>query len=115
MTGFNLGHSHPEDLHHLIPEVVDDFDGDAAGGWLGEGPGGVAVERFPGFQVDLGFEGGLESFVGVVGTEKVSVAHEEAFLVVVGVDKPAGDAVGVVATDFSGVGVEDIHAVDSDL
>ncbi len=37
---------------------------------------------------------------------------EEAFLVVVSVDKPAGDAVGAVATDLAGIGVEDIHTVD---
>ena len=82
---------------------------------LGKGRGGVAVEGFPGFLVDFGFQGGLEGFVGVVGAEEVGVAHEEAFLVVVGIDEPAGDAIGVVAADFAGVGVEDVHAVDSDL
>ena len=30
----------------------------------------------------------------------------ETFFVVVGVDEPAGDAVGVVAADFAGVGVQ---------
>ena len=43
------------------------------------------------------------------------MAHEEAFLVVVGIDEPAGDAVGVVASDFAGVGVENVHTVDLDL
>ena len=33
----------PKDLHHLVPKVVDDLDGDAAGFGLGEGAGGVAV------------------------------------------------------------------------
>ena len=36
---------------------------------------------------------------------------EEAFLVVVGIDKPAGDAVGVVAADLAGAGVEHVHAL----
>lgn len=40
------------------------------------------------------------------------MADEEAFLVVVGVDEPAGDPVGTVATDFAAAGVEDIHAAD---
>ena len=57
----------------------------------------------------------LRDFVGVVSPEEIGVAHEEAFLVVVGIDEPAGDAVGVVAADFAGVGVENVHAVDLDL
>ena len=85
--------------------MVDDLDGDAAGGGAVEGAGGVAVEGFPGSSVDLGLEGGLERLVGVVGAEEVGVADEEALLVVVGVDEPAGDAVGVVAADFAGVGL----------
>ena len=43
------------------------------------------------------------------------MADEEAFFVVVGVDKPAGDAVGTVAADFAGVRVKDINPVDLDL
>ena len=46
---------------------------------------------------DLGLQGGLEGLVRVVGAEEVGVAHEEALLVVVGVDEPAGNAVGAVA------------------
>jgi len=45
----------PENLHHFVAEVVDDFDGDSPVGWFLEGAGGVAVEAFPGFFVDLGF------------------------------------------------------------
>ena len=40
---------------------------------------------------------------------------EEAFFVVVCINEPAGDAVGTIAADFAGVGVEDIHAVDLNL
>ena len=43
------------------------------------------------------------------------MADEEAFFVVVGVDQPAGDTVGTVAADFSGVGMKNIDAVDFDL
>ncbi len=43
------------------------------------------------------------------------MADEEAFFVVVGVDEPAGDFVGVAGADFAGLGVEDIDAVDDDL
>jgi len=45
------------------------------------------------------------------------VADEEAFFVVVGVDEPAGDAIGAVAADFADVGVEDVDtvALDPDL
>ena len=50
----------------------------------------------------------LRAFVRVVGAEEVGVAHEEALLVVVGVDEPAGDAVGAVAAhlvQLRGVGL----------
>ena len=73
------------------------------------------MEGFPGFLVDLGFERRAQGFVRVASAEEVGVADEEAFLVVVGIDEPAGDAVGAVAADFAGVGVEYIHAVDLDL
>lgn len=104
-----------EDFHDFVAEVVDGFDGDAAGGGLFKGAGGGTVEAVPGLFVDLGFEGGFEGFVGIVLAEEVGVADEKGFAVVVGIDHPAGDAVGVVAADFAFFGVEDIDALDSDL
>ncbi len=43
------------------------FYGDAAGLGFVEGARGVAVQGGPGFFVDLGFEGGFQGAVGVVG------------------------------------------------
>jgi len=40
------------------------------------------------------------------------MADEEAFLVVVGVDEPAGDTFGSITADFAGIGVEYINTVD---
>ena len=54
------------------------------------------MQRLPGFPVDFGLESRPEGFVGVVGAEEVSVANEEALLVVVGVNEPASDTVGAV-------------------
>ena len=65
--------------------------------------------------VDFGFEGCLEGFVRVVGAEEIGMAHEEALLVVVGIDEPAGDAVGAVTADLAGVGVEHVDAMNGDL
>ena len=70
--------------------MVDDFHGNAAGGRSGKGPGGVAVEAGPGLGVDLGLERGFQGLVGVAGAKEIGVAHEETFLVVVGVDEPKG-------------------------
>ena len=36
--------SYAEDLQYFVAEVVDDLDGDAAGGRAVEGAGGVAVQ-----------------------------------------------------------------------
>ena len=73
------------------------------------------MEGGPGVCVDFGFEGGFQGGVGIVGAEEISVADEETFLVIVGVDKPAGDAIGTVAADLAGVRVENVDAVDGDL
>ena len=43
------------------------------------------------------------------------MADEEALLVVVGVDEPGGDAVGVVGADFAGVGIEHVDALHAHL
>ena len=42
------------------------------------------------------------------------MADEEAFFVVIGVDEPAGDFVGVAALDFAELRLEDVHSVDLD-
>ena len=59
------------------------------------------MQRFPDFPVDFNFEGRFEGFVRVVGAEEVGVANEEALFVVVGIDEPAGDAVGAVTADIT--------------
>jgi len=43
------------------------------------------------------------------------LADEEALFVVVGIDEPTGDAVGSVAADLAGAGLENVDAVNSDL
>ena len=57
----------------------------------------------------------LRALYGSLAPRKVSVADEEAFLVVIGIDEPAGDAVSVVTADLAGVGVEHVDAFDFDL
>ena len=95
--------SDSEHLHHFVAEVVDDLDGDAAGGGFRERTGDIATEAFPGFLVDFGLEGGLEGLVGVARRAgEVGVADEEAFAVVFGVQHPAGDSLGAVTPALAG-------------
>lgn len=58
--------------------------------------------------MDFGLEGGLGGFVGIAGAEKIGMADEEAFFVVIGIDEPAGDAFGSAGADFAGVGVKNV-------
>ena len=102
-------------LHHFIAQMIDYLYRDTAERWLVKRAGGVAVERAPGVFIDLGFERGLERLVRVVRAKEIRVTDEEALLVLVGIDEPAGDPVGAVAADFARVGVEHVHAVDLDL
>ena len=74
----------------------------------------VLVEGRPGGFVDLGAEGALELFVGLVGAGEVGVADEEALAVVVGVDEPAGDVVGRAGADLAGGRVVNVDAFDVD-
>ena len=94
--------------------MVDHLHRDAAGRGLVKGAGGVAVQTGPGVLVDFGLEAVFEGGVGVAGAKEVGLADEKAFLVVVGVDEPAGDAFGAIGADFAGVGVEDVYAFHSD-
>src|SRR5262245_60110802 len=94
--------------------MVDHLDGDPSRARLRERARGVAVERLPGSLVDLGLERRLQRLVRVAGAEEVGLPDEEALLVVVGVDEPAGDALGAVAAHLAGAGVEDVDAVDLD-
>jgi hypothetical protein len=64
--------------------------------------------------VDFRLEGSLECFVRIVGAKVISVADEDCFFVVIGVDEPTGNAVGAVASNFTRVGVEYINPVDLD-
>ena len=112
----DLSHSvYSKHLHHLIPK------------WL---------ITFTAMRPDFGFSKGrevslwsvsqaswlisalrvvLRAFVRVVGAEEIGVAYEEALLVVVGVNEPAGDAVSAVTADLASVRVEHVDAFDFDL
>ena len=76
---------------------------------LVEGPRYGAVQRRPGFGIDLGSERGLERRVRIVGPQEVGVAHEERFLVVIGIEElgRAGSEVGS-GNDQSLVGDQEV-------
>ena len=95
--------------------MIDNLHGNAAGFWFVKRPGYIAFERGPGFLIDFGFESGLEGFVRIICTEKIGVTGEETLLVIIGIDKPAGNIASVVATDFASVGMKHINAIDLNL
>ena len=95
--------------------MINDFHRDSTRLGLVERARDVAMERGPGFFVDLGLQRCLERLVGIIRAEEIRVADEEAFFVVVRVDEPARDPIGAVATNFAGIRMEYVHAVDFDL
>ena len=88
--------------------MIDHLHGDLPAGGRGKGAAHRAVERLPVSLVHLGAQRTFELVVGFIGAGEVGVTYEEALFVVVGVDEPAGDAVGAVAADFAGAGVEHV-------
>lgn len=74
-----LALSDPEHLHHLIPQVIDDLHRDSPRLRLLEGARSIAVERGPGFRINLGLQRGLQRTVGVVGTEEVGHGARRSF------------------------------------
>ena len=73
------------------------------------------MEGFPGLLVDLGFERRPQRLIRIVRTEKIGVADEEAFLIVIGIDEPTRYAVGIVAVNLTCVRVKHIHSINLDL
>ena len=103
-----------EDLHDFVAVVVDDLDRDLAGLGLRERARDGLVERLPGVLVDVCLERSLEPLVRVVAAREVAVPDEERLLVVVGVDHPQRDLVGVVAAHLAGRRVVDVDALEVD-
>jgi hypothetical protein len=103
---------HLIDFHHLIPQVVDHLHSDAARSGLCKRNERVPVERFPVFKVYLSLERCLEALVGIVLAKEVGLAHEEAIAVVIAIDEPAGNVVGLVTADFAGGGIKEILELD---
>jgi hypothetical protein len=78
--------------------MIDHLHRDAAARRPRERAGGVGIKRRPRILVDIGLQCGLQALVGIVRAEEIGVADEKAFLVIVGVDEPSGDALGVVGS-----------------
>ena len=95
--------------------MVNHLDSDAACLRLWERPRCIAVQGRPCFCVDFGLERRLQCFVGVIRSQEVGVANEEALFVLVRVDEPACDTIGTIRPDLAGLRVEYVHAVHPDL
>lgn len=76
-----------EHLHHLIPQTINHLHRNPAGLRFRERRRLIAAERGPGFDINFWQQCRLESIVGIIGSQEVGVAHEEAFFVGDGRDK----------------------------
>ena len=96
---------HRKYLEHLITVMVDYLNGYFAGAWLVKRPASGGIQGGPCTLVNFGPQGPLKFVVWFSGTGKISVPHEKALAVVIGVDKPACDVVGGAGPYFAGGGV----------
>ena len=112
---FETNLSHLEHLHHLIPQMIDHLHRNPPRLGLFESPRHIAVQRLPRLLVDLRLERRLQRLIRIIRSQEIGMPHEEAFLVVIRIHEPAGDAIGIVAAHLAGIGMEYVHAVDLDL
>ena len=70
--------------------------------------------RFECLCVDLRLERVAQRLIRVFLPEEVGLAHEEALLVVLRVDKPAGDVLRLARRDLARLRIEDVNALDLD-
>src|SRR5262245_15797361 len=70
--------SYVKNFHDLITHVIDHLHGNTALRWLVERTRCIAVQRCPGFEIDLRFQGRFQCIVGIVRTEELGMADEEA-------------------------------------
>src|SRR4051812_7797726 len=83
---------YPEQLLHLVPEVVDDLDADVPACRPRKRARHGGVQLRPSGLADLGLKSPLEAVVRIVANE-VGLTDEKALLVIVVVDEPRGDVV----------------------
>src|ERR1043166_2196993 len=81
----------------------------------GERARSVTVERLPGFAINFRLQGRLQGAIGIIRSQEIGVADKEAFLVVIGVNEPARDPIGVIADHLAGLWLEDVHTANIDL
>ena len=105
---------HAEYLHDFVSEVINDLHGNSFGNWLVKRPRRIAVKSLPCLFVDLPLQSRLERFVGIACAKEVCLTNEETLLVVIGVNEPAGNSIGTVATDLACAWVENIDPIHLD-
>ena len=71
------------------------------------------MEGSPRLFVYLGLQRCLQRLVLILCSLEVGLSNEEALVVVIGVDEPACDAIGVVTDDLPGCWMEHVHPVES--
>ena len=91
--------------------MVDDLNRDLARRRHVERDALGRIERRPCRFVDLGSQRAFQLFVGFIRAQEVGVTDEETFFVVVSVDEPSGNAIGVVANHFAGLRLKDVHTI----
>src|SRR6266481_4395633 len=71
----------------------------------------IGIQRGPGVLIDFGLQCRLERLIGIVGTEEISLSNKEALLIVVGIDEPACNTLGVIRSNFAGCWIKHIDAI----
>jgi len=85
--------------------MIDDLDGDFAGGGEIEGVTLGGIERRPSLFVNFRLQRFPQFFIRFIGSGKIGVPDKETLAVVIRVDEPASDFVGGIASHFPGRGI----------
>lgn len=70
-------------LHHLIPIMINDLDGDFAGFGFGKRAENRGIQRIPRILADIRLKRFLQFFVRFIFSEKISMGYKECLTVVI--------------------------------
>lgn len=90
--------------------MVNDFDSKTTGRGALERTRPIPGERCPGLLVNLGLQTGFKLFVGIIGSQKISIMDKEDFFIIIRVDELGSNIILARSSHAAGFRIEHVNA-----